>query len=180
MSKTNCEACEHEALKGKKTYIISHTCGKDMPIEKRMMNQIIDNIKLSSKPIFMPKEKTDWVERFDLEFMELFQMYHGKITVREWDKIKSFIETLLKEEKEKQKQEILDKIDLEKLAEFEHEQWCEWSKTIADNENISERRLGRWKYCWVPYRDLYESDKDDDRKWAEKVKKEITKLINNL
>ncbi len=57
----------------------------------------------------------------------------------------------------------------EDLAELEHDQWVAWSKQIAATEKISPERLARWKKLWVPYSQLTESYKDDDRKWADKV-----------
>ena len=57
----------------------------------------------------------------------------------------------------------------EKLASLEHDQWVDWSKTIAHNENLSTERLKRWQKLWIPYEQLSEKDKDSDRKWADKV-----------
>lgn len=57
----------------------------------------------------------------------------------------------------------------EKLAELEHEQWCQWSQDIAKGEAISDKRLERWKQYWVAYGDLEEHVKDHDRVWADKV-----------
>jgi hypothetical protein len=61
----------------------------------------------------------------------------------------------------------------EKLSALEHDQWVQWSQQIAKTENISADRLARWKKLWVPYSQLSESYKDDDRKWADKVIKII-------
>ena len=66
-------------------------------------------------------------------------------------------------------------LDLEKLAELEHEQWIEWSKEIARTENISKERLERWKKLWIPYSKLSKEDKESDRKWARKVFERIEK-----
>lgn len=57
----------------------------------------------------------------------------------------------------------------EQLAAIEHDQWMQWSQTIAQNEQLSEERLARWKKLWVPYAELSEKDKDSDREWADKV-----------
>ncbi len=57
----------------------------------------------------------------------------------------------------------------EKLADLEHEQWCEWSKDIAENEKISKERNGRWNKLWIPYQELSETEKESDRKYADKV-----------
>lgn len=64
---------------------------------------------------------------------------------------------------------MISKSTREKLAEIEHEQWVDWSKTIAHNENISSERLKRWMKLWVPYSELTEEQKDQDRVWADKV-----------
>lgn len=64
---------------------------------------------------------------------------------------------------------MISKSTREKLAEIEHEQWVDWSKTIAHNENISSERLKRWMKSWVPYLELSEEQKDQDRVWADKV-----------
>lgn len=58
---------------------------------------------------------------------------------------------------------------LEKLADLEHEQWIAWSKDIADTETINETRRQRWSELWVPYSQLTEAQKDQDREWACKV-----------
>ncbi len=57
----------------------------------------------------------------------------------------------------------------EQLAELEHDQWVDWSKTIAHNKNLSGGRLRRWQKLWVPYNQLTETEKDSDRAWADKV-----------
>lgn len=67
----------------------------------------------------------------------------------------------------------LEKDLLERLAKLEHDQWVEWSKNIAENEKVSPDRLARWKTLWVPYDQLTEELKDDDRKYAKKVMDEI-------
>jgi hypothetical protein len=55
---------------------------------------------------------------------------------------------------------------LEKLAALEHLQWCCWSRTIANEENISKDRLERWRALWVPYEELPEEYKEEDRDYA--------------
>jgi len=62
---------------------------------------------------------------------------------------------------------------LEKLAEIEHDQWVEWSKDVANKENISEERKKRWKQYWIPYSELSEDVKEQDRKYARKVLKAL-------
>jgi len=57
----------------------------------------------------------------------------------------------------------------EELAALEHQQWWEWSKTVAREEDISKERIERWRQYWKPYEDLPEDVKDHDRKWADRV-----------
>ena len=72
-----------------------------------------------------------------------------------------------------------DKI-VEKLAELEHEQWMEWSKTIASrilDETLSPYEMGermlkqhqKWLPNWKPYAELDEATKEFDRVWARKA-----------
>lgn len=61
----------------------------------------------------------------------------------------------------------------EQLANLEHQQWGDWSKTIAHNENLSTERLRRWQKLWVPYSELTEEQKDQNRVYADKVIKII-------
>lgn len=68
---------------------------------------------------------------------------------------------------------MISTLKREKLAALEHDQWVKWSQQIAKTENISADRLTRWKKLWIPYSQLSESYKDDDRKWADKVIKII-------
>ncbi|KKK54109.1 hypothetical protein LCGC14_3088010, partial [marine sediment metagenome] len=56
----------------------------------------------------------------------------------------------------------------EGLAELEHEQWIEWSKNIVRVEKLSPERIARWKKLWIPYADLTEEQKDQDRIWVDK------------
>lgn len=58
---------------------------------------------------------------------------------------------------------------IEKLAELEHEQWMVWSQDIASKELLTYKRLERWKRLWIPFQELSEEMKDQDRKWAKKV-----------
>ena len=69
---------------------------------------------------------------------------------------------------------------LDRLAKLEHEQWMEWSKTLASKEKLSQDRLERWKKLWVPYDLLPIEDKRSDIKWARKVLNEIPKLCPML
>jgi hypothetical protein len=56
---------------------------------------------------------------------------------------------------------------LERLAELEREQWVHWSKAVA--HEVSAERRRRWETAWVPYRDLPEEVKEQDRAWARRV-----------
>lgn len=64
---------------------------------------------------------------------------------------------------------------MEKLAELEHEQWMEWSKAVA--AEVSDERRKRWKKYWVPYSELSEKVKEQDRVWARKVIKAMFEAI---
>lgn len=57
----------------------------------------------------------------------------------------------------------------EALAALEHEQWCEWSETLAESEQLSPERAERWSERWVSYDSLTEPDKDLDRAYADRV-----------
>ena len=57
----------------------------------------------------------------------------------------------------------------EKLAELEHEQWIVWSRSISMSEQLSANWLERWRKMWIPYSNLTEEQKDQDREWADKV-----------
>jgi hypothetical protein len=58
---------------------------------------------------------------------------------------------------------------VEKLAEIEHEQWMAWAKEVR--HEVSEERRKRWQACFVPYQDLPEDVKEQDRVFARKVLK---------
>ena len=75
------------------------------------------------------------------------------------------------------KQDVAEEL-LEKLAELEHDQWTEWSRTVTKNEPlISDDRVRRWKSLWVPYSSLADEAKEQDRIWARKT---LTALIPYL
>lgn len=57
----------------------------------------------------------------------------------------------------------------EELAALEHQQWREWSRTIAEEEDISEERIERWRDHWVSYDELPDDVKEYDREWADRV-----------
>jgi len=56
---------------------------------------------------------------------------------------------------------------LEKLADLEHEQWIIWSKSVA--REVHQTRRSRWGKYWIPYEDLPEEVKEQDRVWARKI-----------
>jgi hypothetical protein len=56
---------------------------------------------------------------------------------------------------------------LERLAELEHEQWVAWSQAVAGE--VAPERRRRWEAYWVPYAELPEEVKEQDRAWARKV-----------
>jgi len=62
---------------------------------------------------------------------------------------------------------LIGKDTFEELAALEHEQWMEWSKSVA--QEVSAKRRKRWEKYWVPYAELDESVKEWDREWARKV-----------
>ncbi len=66
---------------------------------------------------------------------------------------------------------LKDKI--EELAKLEHDQWIEWSKAVAPE--VSEERRARWEKLWIPYEELSEEAKEQDRIWARKVIEVLTK-----
>jgi hypothetical protein len=56
---------------------------------------------------------------------------------------------------------------LEKLAELEHEQWLAWARGVVGE--VTPERRARWQPFFVPYTELDEKAKEDDRIWARKV-----------
>lgn len=60
-------------------------------------------------------------------------------------------------------------IEKEKIAEVLHDVWMEWSKEIASTEDISMDRYRRWVGLWVPYKELNNEMKEQDRQLAERV-----------
>lgn len=57
----------------------------------------------------------------------------------------------------------------EALAALEHDQWIAWSQDIAATETITPARRERWERLWQPYHTLTESQKEQDREWADQV-----------
>jgi hypothetical protein len=64
---------------------------------------------------------------------------------------------------------------LEKLADLEHQQWIEWSKSVSTE--VSKERQARWKKYWVPYSDLDEKVKEQDRVYARKIIKLLKSIL---
>lgn len=57
---------------------------------------------------------------------------------------------------------------VERLAAIEHEQWWQWSSTVA-REGLTPERVARWQGFWRPYAELDEATKEHDRVWARRV-----------
>lgn len=59
---------------------------------------------------------------------------------------------------------------LEQLASLEHDQWMEWTKALLKSEpGISKERKERWEKLFVPYKNLSEDSKEQDRVYARKI-----------
>jgi HEPN domain-containing protein len=58
---------------------------------------------------------------------------------------------------------------LESLSELEHKQWMAWAKDLLKKEDLSDNRKERWEKLFVPYKNLSEDMKKEDRKYAQKV-----------
>jgi hypothetical protein len=56
---------------------------------------------------------------------------------------------------------------VERVAVVEHQQWMEWSKKIAPEVSPETRK--RWEKYWVPYEQLPEEVKEQDRIWARRA-----------
>jgi hypothetical protein len=56
---------------------------------------------------------------------------------------------------------------VEQVAALEHEQWMEWSRTAA--KRVDAKTRARWQRYWVPYAELSEEVKEQDRVWARKI-----------
>ena len=53
------------------------------------------------------------------------------------------------------------------VAEFMHDVWCDWSKTLAKEEQLSPDRMKRWKTLWIPFDQLDKETQEVDRKLAD-------------
>jgi len=61
---------------------------------------------------------------------------------------------------------------LEKLAELEHDQWCNWTRYML--ANLTPKNIERWlQQVNVPYNMLTEAEKEANRIWARKMIMEI-------
>ena len=58
---------------------------------------------------------------------------------------------------------------LEGLAAIEHEQWSQWVRTMMASEVLTTPRVTRWKQLLVPYDQLPESVKEQDREYARRA-----------
>jgi hypothetical protein len=58
---------------------------------------------------------------------------------------------------------------VEALAAVEHQQWMHLASSLTANEEISAARRERWKDLMVPYAELPEEQKEQDRVWARKA-----------
>lgn len=58
---------------------------------------------------------------------------------------------------------------LEALSALEHEQWMYWAKKMLAEETISPERRARWEASFVPYDQLPDDVKNQDRLYARKV-----------
>ena len=58
----------------------------------------------------------------------------------------------------------------EGIAKIFHDAWEDWSKTIAKEENISEKRIKRWQTFWdIDYCYIQEKDRKEDYEYADRV-----------
>ena len=94
---------------------------------------------------------------------------------------------------------------IDEIAKLEHQQWCQWSKSISkdlelmvdeiettlsywknkgakvDKKTITlletqKNRLKRWETLWVPYEELNEDMKDIDRHYARLVLNHLAEI----
>jgi RyR domain len=56
---------------------------------------------------------------------------------------------------------------IEKLAELEHQQWMSWVKAVGND--VTPQRQAKWAPLMIPYSELSEASKEQDREWARKV-----------
>ena len=58
---------------------------------------------------------------------------------------------------------------IEALASIEHDQWMTWAKNLMQKETLTTDRFYRWSRLLVPYAQLTETEKEQDREYARKV-----------
>ena len=66
---------------------------------------------------------------------------------------------------------------VEILAAIEHNQWVHWSKNLAKTGDVAPERVERWKTLWVPYAELPDAEKEEDRYWARTVLDAIARRL---
>jgi len=59
----------------------------------------------------------------------------------------------------------IDKL-IEKLADFEHKRWMEWSVNLTKIVPVNRDITNRWLKLWIPYAKLEEDHKEKNRRWA--------------
>ena len=120
------------------------------------------------------KELEDEVERLTGTLQTMIDV--AKINERKRNRVKrdhdkateKLTKDLAKEERKSAK--LGELLDLERLAELEHEQWMFWTKLLANE--VSEELRKKWEKSWIPYGELSEEMKEQDRVWARKVRNE--------
>lgn len=65
---------------------------------------------------------------------------------------------------------------IEVLSKIEHDQWMGWAKALLKDGQVSEERAKRWKKLFVPYDELTNKSKDDDRVYAKKAYAALKKI----
>jgi len=127
------------------------------------MNQDIENI--IKKWLTKHKDDGQWVSDYDGEFDLENCCLDGDFDLNDLadEVLKVVVETL----------------DIEKLAELEHEQWENWSKSIASLEKLTPERLQRWEELWINYKNLPEDQKEHDRFYARKILQLLSSLSPN-
>ena len=71
----------------------------------------------------------------------------------------------------------------ETLAELEHLQWMAWAKNLKEREELSPERVERWNKLMIPYSELTEEQKEQDREWVYKTltkAREAVEKINSI
>lgn len=111
-------------------------------------------------------------EEYDFEKEEKSEGLEPDAWMYDWDKIDD-VSPVSPELAENWKEDV----DSEKMwplysaksiSVLAHRLWTHWSQHIAEEEDISEDRLERWEGLWIPYEDLSEEDKEDDRRLVQR------------